>query len=124
MFNIAFQDAETTGKTNFAYQNSWGLSTRSLGAMVMVHADDKGLVLPPRVAAVQVIVMAVGLTAKTSDTDREALNNKVAEITKELVDGGIAAEKDDRDNVSPGWKFNHWELKGVPIRVEGNSFSY
>lgn len=118
MFNIAFQDGETTGKHNFAYQNSWGLSTRSLGAMVMIHGDDKGLVLPPRVAAIQVIVLPVGVTAKTTEEDRNKLNEKVTEITKELVDGGIAAEKDDRDHVSPGWKFNHWELKGVPIRVE------
>ncbi|KAI6174857.1 Bifunctional glutamate/proline--tRNA ligase [Aphelenchoides bicaudatus] len=118
MFQITFQDHENPGTKKFAYQNSWGLSTRSLGAMVMVHGDEKGLVLPPRVAAVQVIVMPVGITAKTSDEDKATLQNKANEITKELIAGGVAAEVDDRDHVSPGWKFNHWELKGVPIRVE------
>lgn len=118
MFNVAFQDPVDAGKQNFAYQNSWGLSTRTIGAVVMIHGDDKGLVLPPRVAAVQVIVLPVGITAKTSEDDKNKLYEKVSEVTKELVDAGIAAEKDDRDNVSPGWKFNHWELKGVPIRLE------
>jgi prolyl-tRNA synthetase family I len=119
MFNISFQDPETT-KVNrlFAFQNSWGLSTRTIGAMVMIHGDDKGLVLPPRVAAIQVIVIPVGITAKLSEEDKKKLLDKNREITKELVDGGIAAELDDRDNITGGWKFGHWELKGVPIRLE------
>jgi prolyl-tRNA synthetase len=118
MFNISFQDPDDMNKKVHVFQNSWGLSTRTIGALVMIHGDDKGLVLPPRVAAVQVIVLPVGITAKMKEEDKKKLLEKVREITKELVDGGIAAELDDRDHVTPGWKFGHWELKGVPIRLE------
>jgi prolyl-tRNA synthetase len=86
--------------------------------MVMVHGDDKGLVLPPKIAAIQVIVIPVGITAKTSEEEKSILLDKVDEVTKELVESKIRAEKDDRDHITPGWKFNHWELMGVPIRVE------
>lgn len=117
MFDISFEDPESGGKA-YAWQNSWGLSTRTIGAMVMIHGDDSGLVLPPRVAATQIIVMPVGITAQTQESERAVLMSKVREITDFLVDGGIRAESDLRDNVSPGWKFNYWELKGVPVRVE------
>jgi prolyl-tRNA synthetase len=118
MFNISFQDPEDASKHSFVYQNSWGLSTRTIGAMVMVHADDKGLVLPPKVAAVQVVVIPVGITVKTTEEEKSILLDKVDEVINELVEVGIRAEKDNRDHVTPGWKFNHWELMGVPIRVE------
>uniref|UniRef100_A0A0N5B072 proline--tRNA ligase n=1 Tax=Syphacia muris TaxID=451379 RepID=A0A0N5B072_9BILA len=117
MFEICYEDPENGGKL-FVYQNSWGLTTRSIGAMVMIHGDNSGLVLPPRVACIQVIVIPVGITAQTTEQQRCTLANKVKEVTRELVKVGVRAESDLRDNVSPGWKFNHWELKGVPVRME------
>ncbi|CEF67953.1 Bifunctional glutamate/proline--tRNA ligase [Strongyloides ratti] len=118
MFNISFEDPEQKGGREFAYQNSWGLSTRTIGALVMIHGDDNGLVLPPRVASIQVIVIPVGITANTTAEKKEALINKVKEVVVLLKNSGIRAEEDCRDNYSPGWKFNHWELKGVPLRFE------
>ncbi|KAI8820805.1 uncharacterized protein EV422DRAFT_63826 [Fimicolochytrium jonesii] len=100
------------------WQNSWGLSTRTIGVMVMIHGDDKGLVLPPRVAAVQVVIIPVGITAKTSQEDRKALAAKADELVKDLRKAGIRANSDTRENYTPGWKYNHWELKGVPVRLE------
>ncbi|KAB0794905.1 hypothetical protein PPYR_11744 [Photinus pyralis] len=113
MFEIVFDHPETQEKT-FAYQNSWGVSTRSLGVMVMVHGDNQGLVIPPRVALVQVVIVPCGL----SDVDRQLLQDSCDELEKELLGAGLRVKGDYRDNYSPGWKFNHWELKGVPIRVE------
>ncbi|EPB73524.1 proline--tRNA ligase [Ancylostoma ceylanicum] len=118
MFDISFEDPNTGGKA-YAWQNSWGLSTRTIGAMVMIHADDSGLVLPPRVAAIQVaIILPVGITAQTTEEQRKHLMDSADELAKILVDADVRAEADLRDNYSPGWKFNHWELKGVPIRIE------
>ncbi|CAL2038117.1 unnamed protein product [Caenorhabditis brenneri] len=115
MFDISYEDpACKEGQRAFAWQNSWGLSTRTIGAMVMIHGDDKGLVLPPRVAAVQVIVVPVGFKTDT----KEKLFDAVDKVTKDLVAGGVKAEHDLRENYQAGWKFNHWELKGVPIRFE------
>ncbi|KHJ75193.1 anticodon binding domain protein, partial [Oesophagostomum dentatum] len=122
MFDISFEDPVTGGKA-YAWQNSWGLSTRTIGAMVMIHADDNGLVLPPRVAAIQAIILPVGITAQTTDEQRNHLMETADEVAKMLVEADIRAEADLRDNYSPGWKFNHWELKGVPIRIEVCSFS-
>ncbi|GMR52498.1 hypothetical protein PMAYCL1PPCAC_22693, partial [Pristionchus mayeri] len=116
MFDINFEGEK--GKKEFAYQNSWGLTTRTIGAMVMVHGDDSGLVLPPRVAATQVIALPVGITASTSEADREALVHATRAAVDALLQKDVRAESDLRDNYSPGWKFNHWELKGVPIRME------
>lgn len=119
MFEIEFEDPENPGKgKQFALQNSWGLSTRSIGAMVMTHSDDKGLVLPPRVACIQVIITPCGITANTKPADKEILLNECKKLEGELCSQNIRAECDLRDHVSPGWKYNHWELKGVPIRVE------
>jgi prolyl-tRNA synthetase len=116
MFNITFEG--TNGEQEFAWQNSWGLSTRVIGALVMIHADNNGLVLPPRVAAIQVIVMPVGITVKTSDEDRAKIYANVEHIVARLKAAGVRAHADLRDHVTPGWKFNHWELKGVPARFE------
>ncbi|CAI4224258.1 unnamed protein product [Auanema sp. JU1783] len=117
MFDISYEDPNNGGKT-YAWQNSWGLSTRSIGAMIMIHADDNGLVLPPRVASIQAIVVPVGVTANTTEEEKAKLTQNAVGITGTLVDAGVRAESDLRDNYSPGWKFNHWELKGVPIRLE------
>uniref|UniRef100_A0A0K0F769 proline--tRNA ligase n=1 Tax=Strongyloides venezuelensis TaxID=75913 RepID=A0A0K0F769_STRVS len=118
MFNISFEDPEKKAERAFAYQNSWGLSTRTIGALIMIHGDDNGLVLPPRVASIQVIVVPVGITASTTAEMKEALVNSVKKIVTSLKDSGVRAEEDCRENYSPGWKFNHWELKGVPLRFE------
>lgn len=117
MFDIVFEDPETQQKT-FVYQNSWGLTTRTIGVMVMVHADNQGLVLPPRVAANQVVIVPCGITATTSDADRKVLIDSCKELEKDLRKAEVRVEGDYRDNYSPGWKYNHWELKGVPIRIE------
>lgn len=77
----------------------------------MTHGDDKGLVLPPRVAAVQVIVIPCGLAASATAEQRQAVEQKVEDIVKELKKSGVKAKSDLRTNYSPGWKYNHWELK-------------
>ncbi|ESL09503.1 prolyl-tRNA synthetase [Trypanosoma rangeli SC58] len=119
MFNISFQDPEKNDdSTLIPWQNSWGLSTRVIGVMIMVHGDDSGMVLPPRVASVQVVIIPVGITKNTKDEERTALLEGCKTLEKELVQGGIRAKADLRDNYSPGWRFNHWEVKGVPVRVE------
>ena len=117
MFEIVFEDPETKEK-RYVYQNSWGLTTRTVGVMVMVHGDNKGLVLPPRVASVQAILMPVGITAKTTEAEKVALYQACQDLEAELQAAGVRAKRDLRDNVTPAWKFNHWELKGVPLRLE------
>uniref|UniRef100_G1P8Y2 Bifunctional glutamate/proline--tRNA ligase n=1 Tax=Myotis lucifugus TaxID=59463 RepID=G1P8Y2_MYOLU len=118
MFEIIFEDPKTPGEKQFAYQNSWGLTTRTIGVMTMVHGDNMGLVLPPRVACVQVVVIPCGITNALSEEDRDALIAKCNDYRRRLLSVNIRARADLRDNYSPGWKFNHWELKGVPIRLE------
>ncbi|KIM85742.1 hypothetical protein PILCRDRAFT_65955 [Piloderma croceum F 1598] len=120
MFNIVVEDPNDPtgqGKT-YVWQNSWGLSTRTIGVMVMVHGDNQGLVLPPRVASIQVIVVPCGITAKTTDEDRATINNACNELAKTLKQASIRAKADVRDGYTPGWKFNEWEQKGVPLRLE------
>ncbi|XP_062427784.1 bifunctional glutamate/proline--tRNA ligase isoform X3 [Rhea pennata] len=118
MFEIVFEDPKKPGEKQFAYQNSWGLTTRTLGVMTMIHGDNMGLVLPPRVACVQVVIIPCGITNSLSEEDREALLKKCNEYRNRLLSVNIRVRADVRDNYSPGWKFNHWELKGVPVRVE------
>ncbi|GAB6021105.1 hypothetical protein CHUAL_003738 [Chamberlinius hualienensis] len=117
MFEIIIDDPETNEK-QFVHQNSWGLSTRTIGAMVMIHSDDTGLVLPPRVACIQIVIVPCGITASTSESESKTLIGKCEEYEKDLKEVGVKCKGDYRDNYSPGWKFNHWELKGVPIRLE------
>ena len=117
MFEIRYEDPITQEK-KYVFQNSWGLTTRTIGVMCMVHGDNTGLVLPPKVASVQVVVVPCGITANLSEEDVNSLMNKCSEFVSILLDGDIRAKADLRDNYSPGWKFNHWELKGVPIRIE------
>ncbi|ORY92880.1 hypothetical protein BCR35DRAFT_316740 [Leucosporidium creatinivorum] len=118
MFGITVEDPEKKGDKLHVWQNSWGLSTRSIGVMVMVHGDDKGLVLPPRVAQLQVVVIPTGITAKTTDEMREKLYDETDRIAKELTKKGLKAKADLRDGYTPAFKYNDWELKGVPIRLE------
>lgn len=119
MFNIAVENPEGPDKPKIhVWQNSWGLSTRVIGVMVMVHSDNKGLVLPPRVAETQCVVIPCGLTAKTTDEERNAVMEGSQQVEKTLADAGFRVTGDYRDNYSPGWKFSDWELRGVPLRIE------
>ena len=112
MFNIQYLDEKNEKKN--VWQTSWGLTTRSIGVMIMVHGDDKGLVLPPKIAKIQVVIVPVIF----KDTEKEKLFAKAKELEEILSKAGIRTKLDDRTNYSPGWKYNHWELKGVPIRLE------
>jgi len=112
MFNIEFEDDK--GSKSLAWQNSWGLTTRSIGIMIMVHGDDKGLVLPPRAAPLQIVLVPLFF----KDKDNTAVANRGKAIISDLNNAGLRAHIDDRDLYNPGWKYNHWEVKGVPIRLE------
>ncbi|KAI9178824.1 ribose-phosphate pyrophosphokinase 1 [Blastocladiella emersonii ATCC 22665] len=116
MFDIVVTD-ENSAKQH-VWQNSWGLTTRTIGVMVMVHGDNKGLVLPPRVAQVQVVLVPCGITVKTTPEQRAAITAYLNEVAATLKAAGIRVKADLRDNYSPGYKFNHWEMRGVPIRLE------
>ncbi|KAJ3097708.1 hypothetical protein HDU97_004592 [Phlyctochytrium planicorne] len=116
MFKIVIEAED--GEKQYIWQNSWGLSTRTIGVLVMVHGDDKGLVLPPRVASVQAVVVPTGITTKTTQEEREKINKYAEDLVATLKAAGIRAKGDFRDNYTPGYKFNHWELRGVPIRLE------
>jgi prolyl-tRNA synthetase len=111
MFDIFVEspDKSLEDRKAFVYQNSWGLSTRSLGVMVMVHGDDQGLVLPPRVALQQVVIVPVGLS-KTEGRNQD-IYDECLKLERALVAGGIRAKADLREGYTPGWKFNDWELR-------------
>lgn len=117
MFEIIYEHPETKEK-QYVFQNSWGLTTRTIGVMIMVHADNKGLVLPPNVASIQAIIVPCGLTVNTTAQEKDELLNSCKSLESKLKGAQVRADGDYRDNYSPGWKFNHWELKGVPIRIE------
>merc|ERR1711957_423673 len=110
MFDIKFQDEK--GETKIAWQTSWGLTTRTIGVMIMVHGDDKGLVLPPRVAPLHCVIVPIYFK------DKAPLNAQSNVLADTLRECGVKVKTDLRENYNPGWKFNHWELKGVPLRIE------
>ncbi|PVU89568.1 hypothetical protein BB559_005069 [Furculomyces boomerangus] len=124
MFNVVVEDPNSPANANGdaaklnVWQTSWGLSTRTIGVMVMVHGDDKGLVMPPRVSEIQVIIIPTGLTTKHTDKDRALVHNACLDLVSQLTKVDIRADADLRENYTPGFKYNHWELKGVPIRLE------
>ena len=110
-FDIQFSDEENNLK--YPYQTSWGVSTRLIGMIIMAHGDDKGLNLPPKLAPYQVVIIPI--------IPNEESSSLVLETTQKIVNqinGEFRAHIDDRDNISPGFKFNEWELKGVPLRIE------
>ena len=109
-FNIVFSDRDE--KEKFVWQTSWGFSTRLLGAVVMTHGDDKGLVLPPSIAPVQIVVVPIIFEGSKKEVLKEAKS-----IADKLSDN-FRVEADLREDVSAGWKFNEWELKGTPLRIE------
>lgn len=110
-FDVQFQSKE--GKLEHVWATSWGVSTRLMGALVMTHSDDNGLVLPPNLAPYQVVLIPI----YRSDEQRDAVVGKLKEIQKELRAAGVRVHLDDRDTHKPGWKFNEYELKGVPVRI-------
>ncbi|XP_055363257.1 bifunctional glutamate/proline--tRNA ligase isoform X4 [Betta splendens] len=118
MFEIMFEDPKKPGEKELAYQNSWGITTRTIGVLTMVHGDNMGLVLPPRVACLQVVIIPCGITASLPEKEKDVLLAQCSKYLSRLQDAGVRVKVDLRDNYSPGWKFNHWELKGVPIRLE------
>jgi prolyl-tRNA synthetase len=109
-FDIKFIDKNN--ETQYAYQNTFAISTRELGAMVMMHGDDRGLVIPPKISMIQVVVIPI-----YKDANRETILAYAKRISHEL-EKYARVYLDDRDDYSVGWKFNEWELKGVPIRIE------
>ncbi|MBW3620051.1 MAG: proline--tRNA ligase [Actinobacteria bacterium] len=109
-FDIQYQDENN--EQQYAHTTSWGMSTRMIGAVILAHGDDAGLVLPPRLAPIQMVIIPIG-----RGEDAEAPLAKAHELAADLVAAGVRAHVDDRDQ-SPGFKFNDWELKGVPLRAE------
>lgn len=114
-FNVTFQDQE--GKQQDVWGTSWGVSTRLIGALIMTHSDDAGLVLPPRVAPVQVVVVTIA--PKKGDVEGlKAMNHALDNLVAELKSKGLKVKVDDRDYVRNGAKYFEWERKGVPLRIE------
>lgn len=109
-FEIKYLGKDT--KEHLAWQTSWGVSWRLIGALIMVHGDDKGLIIPPKVAPIQVIIVPIH-----KDKDAQPVKEKAHEIAAELRAAGIRTHVDDRDEYTSGWKFNEWEMKGVPLRI-------
>ena len=110
-FDVQFSDKE--GKRDFVWATSWGVSTRLMGALIMSHSDNNGLVLPPKLAPFQVVIVPIYKT----DEQLAQINEKVESITAKLKALGISVKYDNSDNKKPGWKFAEYELKGVPVRL-------
>ncbi|HEV2499165.1 MAG TPA: proline--tRNA ligase [Terriglobia bacterium] len=111
-FEIQYLDA--SGQLQHCWTTSWGLSTRFIGAIIMVHGDDQGLVMPPKLAPVQAVIVPIFKT----DAEKAAVLETARKAKAGLADAGIRVTLDERDGVSPGWKFNDWEMRGVPLRIE------
>jgi prolyl-tRNA synthetase len=110
-FDVKFQSKE--GKLDYVWATSWGVSTRLMGALIMVHSDDEGLVLPPKLAPIHVVIVPVYKT----DEEFQRVEAKALEIKKGLESRGLTVKFDNRDTYKPGYKFAEWELKGVPVRI-------
>lgn len=110
-FDVKFLSKEN--KLDYVWASSWGVSTRLMGALIMAHSDDQGLVLPPKLAPIQVVIVPI----YRKDEDLEAISAKANEIKKALEARGISVKYDDRDTYKPGWKFAEYEFKGVPVRL-------
>lgn len=111
-FNIQYLDRNNEFQN--VWQTSWGVSTRIVGTIIVVHGDDKGLVLPPRVAPIQTVFIPI----YRKPEQREAVLSEINKMNKIFKDKGVKTFVDDRDHLTPGFKFNEWELKGVPVRIE------
>jgi len=110
-FDVKFTNKE--GKQEFVWATSWGVSTRLIGALIMAHSDDDGLVLPPKLAPIQVVIVPV----YKSEEELEIISKKAGEISQDLKKLGISVHFDSRDGLRPGFKYAEWELKGVPVRL-------
>ena len=110
-FEVKFANKE--GLQEYVWATSWGVSTRLIGALIMAHSDDNGLVLPPKLAPIQVVIVPI----YKGEDQLEAISERVAPLVKELRSKGISVKYDDRDTQKPGFKFNEYELKGVPVRL-------
>ena len=110
-FDVKFADKE--GKLEYVWATSWGVSTRLMGALIMTHSDDEGLVLPPKIAPVHVVIVPIYKT----DEERKAISEKADELINQFKSLGIRVKFDDDDNRRPGWKFAEYEMKGVPVRI-------
>ncbi|MGI6214413.1 MAG: proline--tRNA ligase [Christensenellales bacterium] len=108
-FNVQYLDKD--GQLKYCHETSWGVSTRLIGAVIMTHGDERGLRLPPKIAPYQAVILPIAF-------HKEGVLDKAKEVYDTLKKAGIRVKLDDRDYVSPGWKFNEWELKGVPLRIE------
>jgi len=111
VFNVTYTSAQ--GSVELCHTTSWGVSTRMIGAVIMCHGDDAGLILPPRLAPYQVVVVTIGRDAEAGPVGEAA-----SALSAELAAAGVRARVDDRAHLTPGFKFNEWELRGVPLRVE------
>jgi len=111
-FDVKYLDKNNS--ETFAWQTSWGVSWRLIGGMIMTHGDDKGLVLPPKVAPIQVVIIPIYY----SKEDKENVLQKASQIKDSLSNNDIRVHLDDREQLTPGFKFNDWEMKGIPIRIE------
>lgn len=111
-FDVKFLDKQNI--ETFAWQTSWGVSWRLIGALIMVHGDDKGLVLPPRVAPIQMVIVPI----YSSQSDKDAILEKSRSVKETLAKSGLRVYVDSRDEFTPGYKFHDWEMKGVPLRIE------
>ena len=109
-FEIKFLDKDTAEQ--YVWQTSWGISWRVIGAIIMVHGDDKGLILPPKISPTQVIIVPI-----YKDESKTVVKQKAYELEQKLKDSLIRVQTDDRDEFTSGWKFNDWEMKGVPLRA-------
>ena len=110
-FDVKFSDKEN--KLDYVWATSWGVSTRLIGALVMAHSDDEGLILPPRIAPTQVVIVPI----YKGDEQKAMIDEKVQVLLKELKAAGVRVKYDDNDNARPGWKFAEYEMKGVPVRI-------
>ena len=110
-FDVKFQSKE--GKLEYVWATSWGVSTRLMGALIMTHSDDEGLVLPPKLAPIHVVIVPV----YRSDEDLEKIKEAMKPLSVQLKALGLTVKFDDRDTYKPGYKFAEWELKGVPVRL-------
>jgi len=110
-FDVKFTDQ--SGKLDYVWATSWGVSTRLMGALIMAHSDDNGLVIPPRLAPTQVVIVPI----YKKNVQLENISQKANEIKQQLQDKGITVKYDDRDTQTPGWKFAEYEMKGVPVRI-------
>lgn len=110
-FDVKFQDKD--GEVKHVWATSWGVSTRLMGALIMTHSDDHGLVLPPKLAPIQVVIVPI----YRGEEELEAINALASELVADFKKRGIRVKYDNRDTYKPGWKFNEYELKGVPVRI-------